>query len=54
MSMASFLLTRTYLLFPVRQRKVCNGFFNLIKMTYPITKSQLKKGRKLDKETMGL
>lgn len=27
MSMASFLLTRKYLLFPVRQRNVCNVFF---------------------------
>lgn len=38
MSMASFLLTRTYLLFPVRQRNVCNGFFYFIKMTLSYNK----------------
>lgn len=39
MSMASFLLTRTYLLFPVRQRNVCNGFFfYLIKITLSYNK----------------
>lgn len=38
MSMASFLLTRTYFLFPVRQRNVCNGFFYLIKMTLSYNK----------------
>lgn len=39
MSMASFLLTRTYLLFPVRQRNVCNGVFvYLIKITLSYNK----------------